>query len=237
MSQLDLAFTAGISTKHLSFLETGKASPSREMVDILGVALEIPLREKNDFLKAAGFSASYHMRDLNDPSMWAAKETIQKIINSHAPYPALAIDRHWNLTMANDAAMNLMKLVNPELLTPPISALRISLHPKGLGPHIVNFDQWKKHLLERLRNDYNKTKDMVLKDLIAELSGYSHGGVESSAEDVDDIATPFILNLDGKVFSFITTTTVFGSPNDVTLSEIALETFFPADEATKNYLK
>ena len=233
LSQMDLALDAGISTKHLSNLETGKAAPSREMVDILSLALEIPLREKNDLLTAAGFSASYEARDLNDLSMWAAKEAIQKILDAHAPYPALAVDRHWNLIMANVAAMDLMKVVDAELLSPPVNVLRLSLHPKGLAPFIVNFGQWKRHLIERLEHDLKKTQDKKIMELIVDLSGY---GEDSSFEKSDEIAVPFILNMGGKKLSFISTTTVFGSANDVTVSEIALEMFFPLDEETKKVL-
>lgn len=238
MSQAELSHHAGISTKHLSFLETGRASPSRDMVEFLTDALDIPLRERNDFFRRAGFASSYESRDLNDPSMWAARETIQKIINSHEPFPALAVDRHWNLLVANQSAMNLMKSVHPELLTSPINVLRLSLHPKGLAKNIINFGQWRDHLLKRLDIEFLRTQDQTLKALRDELAAYPEpqsAARTAKEEHYHEIAIPIKLRMDGKELSFISTTTVFGSPNDITLSEIALETFFPADEETLRY--
>lgn len=236
MSQMELAHVAGISTKHLSFLETAKSYPSRDMVDILGTALNIPLREKNDLMTAAGFSVSYKISDLNDPSMWAARETIQKLISAHMPYPALAVDRHWNLVTANESAMSLMKSVEPSLLNSPINVLRVSLHPEGLASKIVNFHQWKRHLIHKLDHDFIRSQDPVLFELKNELMGYVEPNATSEdSQSFHNIAVPLVLNLDGKELTFISTITIFGSPNDVTLSEMALETFFPADEQTKKY--
>ncbi|MCU4181444.1 helix-turn-helix domain-containing protein [Bosea sp. BH3] len=240
-SQLDLALEAEISQKHLSFIESGRSSPSREMVLLLAEHLAVPLRERNALLLAAGYAPIYLERPLDDPALKAARGAIDLILKGHEPYPALAIDRHWTLLAANGAVTRLLGLVtDAELLRPPVNVLRLSLHPDGLAPFIVNFGQWRGHLLARLRQQVRATADGTLGALLSELSAYPHAEAAAKAHRETDheagIAVPMQLQLGETVLSLISTTTVFGTPVDITLSELALETFFPADAATAETL-
>jgi len=242
LSQLDLACDAEISTKHLSFVETGRAQPSREMVLRLAERLNIPLRERNLLLVAAGFAPSYPERSLTDPEMAAARRTVDLVLAGHEPYPALAVDRHWNLVAANRAVAPLLAGVDPSLLQPPLNVLRLSLHPDGLAPRIVNYAQWRAHLFERLRRDIDATADPSLLALAEELRGYRRPLSAAARPPADTasyagLAVPLRLSTDAGVLSFFSTTTVFGTAVDVTLSELALESFFPADAATAEALR
>jgi transcriptional regulator with XRE-family HTH domain len=239
MSQLDLANEAEISTRHLSFVETGRSAPSREMVLRLAERLDVPLRERNALLVAAGYAPMYRERPLDDPALAAAREAVQLVLRSHEPYPALAVDRHWNLVAANAMVAHLLAGVDDALLQPPVNVLRLSLHPRGLAPRIVNLAQWRHHLFERLRQQVHATADPVLEALERELRGYP-APAEDAAErlpgEVLGVVIPLQLRTDAGVLSFISTTTVFGTPVDVTLQELALETFFPADDQTRTAL-
>lgn len=241
-SQLDLALEAEISQKHLSFIESGRARPSREMVLLLAEHLAVPLRERNALLLAAGYAPVYRERPLEDPSLQAARTAIDLILKGHEPYPALAVDRHWNLLAANGAVTGLLGLVaDAGLLEPPVNVLRLSLHPEGLAPVIVNFAEWKGHLLARLRQQVRATADTRLGALLSELAAYpdpkGSARVHHDAGTEPAIAVPLKLRLGETTLSLISTTTVFGTPVDVTLSELALETFFPADAATAEALR
>jgi transcriptional regulator with XRE-family HTH domain len=240
MSQLDLAGEAEISTRHLSFVETGRSTPSREMVLRLAERLDIPLRERNALLVAAGYAPMYRQRALDDPALAAAKEAVQLILKSHEPYPALAVDRHWNLLAHNAVVPHLLAGADAALLQPPVNVLRLSLHPKGIAPQIVNIGQWRHHLFERLRQQIQVTGDGALQALLDELRAYP---VPADADDtrlegeVLGVAMPLRLRMPTGVMSFISTTTIFGTPVDVTLQELALETFFPADAFTGDALR
>jgi transcriptional regulator with XRE-family HTH domain len=241
-SQLDLALEAEISQKHLSFIESGRARPSREMVLLLAEHLTVPLRERNALLLAAGYAPVYRERPLEDPSLQAARTAIDLILKGHEPYPALAVDRHWSLLAANNAVAGFLGLVaEAELLKPPINVLRLSLHPGGLAAFIVNFAEWKGHLLARLRQQVRATADTQLGALLTELSAYpdpkGSAPPQHDAGTEPAIAVPLKLRLGDATLSLISTTTVFGTPVDVTLSELALETFFPADPATAEALR
>lgn len=237
MSQLDLAGEADISTRHLSFVETGRSAPSREMVLRLAERLDVPLRERNALLVAAGYAPMYRERPLSHPALAAARDAVQLILSSHEPYPALAVDRHWNLVAHNAMVPHLLGAAqDPALLQEPVNVLRLSLHPRGLAPHIVNLGQWRHHLFERLRQQVAATGDAGLVALQQELESYP---VPPGADDTRlegellGVAMPLRFRMaDGTVLSFISTTTVFGTPVDVTLQELALETFFPADAQT-----
>lgn len=236
MSQLDLAGEADISTRHLSFVETGRSLPSREMVLRLAERLDVPLRERNALLVAAGYAPMYRERPLDDAALAPAREAVQLILKSHEPYPALAVDRHWNLLAHNAMVPHLMARADPSLLQGTINVLRLSLHPLGLAPHIVNLGQWRHHLFERLRQQVQSTGDRQLQALEEELRAYP---VPADADthrldgEVLGIAMPLRFRTqEGAVLSFISTTTIFGTPVDVTLQELALETFFPADPQT-----
>lgn len=235
LSQLELACDAEISTRHLSFIETGRATPSRDMVLRLAERLDVPLRARNTLLVSAGFAPIYLERPLTDPALHVALTAIEHLLSAHAPFPALAVDRHWTLVTANDAARGLMTGVDASLLTPPINVLRLSLHPRGLAARIVNLGEWKAHVLTRLRRQVDVSGDAELEALAAELSAYPAPPCSRdsrSAADAAGVVIPFKLRTAAGVLSFLTTTTIFGTPVDVTLSEIALESFFPADEAT-----
>lgn len=242
MSQLDLAVEADISSRHLSFLETGRSLPSREMVVHLAERLEIPLRERNVLLVAAGYAPVFPERPLEDPALRAAREAVDLVLAGHEPYPALAIDRHWTLAASNKAAARLLAGIDPSMLSPPVNVLRLSLHPSGLAPHIVNFAEWRSHLLARLRHQIELTADPGLAGLMSELSEYPLpvGAVANkphAEREYAGVVIPFQLMTEGGTLSFISTTTVFGTPVDVTLSELAVESFFPADAATAKALR
>lgn len=240
LSQLDFAVEAEISSKHLSFLETGRSRPSRDMLLKLTELLEVPLRERNTLLIAAGFAPMFTERKLDDPSLQAAREAMEMVLKGHEPYPAIAIDRHWTLMAANRAVAPLLSSVSTELLQPPVNVLRLSLHPDGLAPRIVNLGQWRTHLFARLRRQIDTSADPVLVALLQELSSYPAPAIESGSVESDGthaFVVPLRFASSVGVLSFISTTTVFGTPMDVTLSELALEAFFPADAATATALR
>jgi transcriptional regulator with XRE-family HTH domain len=241
MSQLELAGEADISTRHLSYVETGRANPSREMVLRLVARLEVPLRERNAFLLAAGYAPMYRESKLNDPGFAAAKQAVELILKSHEPFPALAIDRRWNLVAANSMVAHLLTGVHASLLQPPMNVLRVSLDPLGLAPNIVNLAQWRAHLFERLSHQIAATADPALISLLADLRRLPAAAGEREEESMlgehMGIAVPFKFRSPFGMLSFISTTTIFGSPADVTLQELALETFFPLDEFTRQTLQ
>jgi transcriptional regulator with XRE-family HTH domain len=232
LSQLDLSVDAEVSTRHLSFVETGRSMPSREMVLRLSDRLEVPLRERNRLLTAAGFAPMFSERTLDDPALTAAREAIDLVLKGHEPYPALAVDRHWTLVAYNRAVPPLLEGVAPELLKAPLNVLRLSLHPDGLAKRIVNLGQWRAHLLARLRQQVTVSGDAVLANLLTELREYPAPGHDHSELAEAAVVVPLILETSGGRLSFISTTTVFGTPVEITLSELALETFFPADPTT-----
>lgn len=240
LSQLDLACEAEISTRHLSFLETGRSSPSREMVLRLAEQLEIPLRERNSLLIAAGYAPVFRERPLVDPTLEAARKVVELVLAGHEPYPALAVDRHWTLVASNRAITPLLAGVEPSLLATPVNVLRLSLHPRGLAPRIVNLAEWRAHLLARLRRQVDVSADPVLAELLNELSSYpvpdENERHAPPATDYAGVAVPFQLATEGGTLSFLSMTTVFGTPVDITLSELALESFFPADAITADTL-
>jgi transcriptional regulator with XRE-family HTH domain len=241
LSQLDLACEAEISTRHLSFLETGRSLPSREMVLHLAERLDIPLRERNVLLVAAGYAPVFPERPLEDPALQAARQAVELVLAGHEPYPALAIDRHWTLMASNNAVPPLLGGIEPSLLQPPVNVLRLSLHPEGLAPRIANFAQWRSHVFARLRRQIEVTADPVLAELLGELCDYPvPGGASSSAATSDQeyagVVVPFQLITEHGILAFFSTTTIFGTPVDITLSELALESFFPADAATAETL-
>jgi transcriptional regulator with XRE-family HTH domain len=242
LSQLDLASEAEISTRHLSFLETGRAQPSREMVLHLAERLEVPLRERNVLLVAAGFAPVFAERSLQDPALQSARKAVDLVLAGHEPYPALAIDRHWNLIAANSAVGRLIGGADPALLEPPVNVLRLSLHPRGLAPRIANLPEWRAHLLARLRLQIEVSGDPTLARLLRELSTYPlsgrpQAGKPDAGHGPVGVVVPLRLTTEQGTLSFISTTTVFGTPLDITLSELALESFFPADASTADALR
>jgi transcriptional regulator with XRE-family HTH domain len=240
LSQLDLAVEAGVSTRHVSFIETGRSQPSREMVVHLAEYLEIPLRERNALLIAAGYAPIYQETDLAAPEMEAVRDAIDKILAAHEPYPAAVVDRQWNLVAANQSSGILSEGVDAELLGPPTNVLRVSLHPKGVAPRIVNFEEWSSHLLTRLARQVAVTGDQQLAELLEELRSYP--GVPQRAffpelEGAEKVFVPLRLRHGDSELTFFSTVSTFGTALDVTVEELAIESFFPADEATAAALR
>jgi transcriptional regulator with XRE-family HTH domain len=241
LSQLALACEAELSSRHLSFLETGRSIPSREMVLRLADRLDIPLRDQNSLLLAAGFAPAFPTRSWEDPALDPVRQTLQTLLTAHEPYPALAIDRHWCLVASNRAVGPLLRQVAPWLLSAPVNVLRLSLHPDGLGGRIVNFAEWHGHVMHRLGRQRDQTADPTLSALFEELAGYGRSDVRTvsptSAAGGSSIAVPLQLVTEVGVLSLLSTTMVFGTPLDVSLSELAVETFLPADTASGDALR
>ncbi len=234
LSQLELAVDADVSTRHLSCVETGRAQPSREMVLRLAERLEVPLRERNRLLTAAGFAPMFAERRLDDPALRAAREAVELVLRGHEPCPALVVDRHWTLVSYNRAVPAFLAGLPAELLAPPVNVLRLSLHPQGLAPRILNLAQWRAHLFARLRQQIAASADPQLVALLEELQQLpapASGAAETPTVE-PAVVVPLQLASPLGTLSLIGTTTVFGTPVDVTLSELALETCFPADERT-----
>jgi len=237
-SQLDLALEAGVSQRHLSFIETGRAQPSREMVGRLAQVLAVPPREANALYIAAGLAPVHRERRADDPELAAAMAAVERILVGHEPNPALAVDRHWTLIRANGAAARLMGMVDPALRTPPVNVLRLSLHPQGLAPAIVNFREWRAHVLHRLGREAENSADPVIARLIEELAAYP---VPPGARPLNrpsglaggGIAVPLELATSTGVLRFLSTTTVFGTALDLGLAELTIESFFPLDDFTR----
>lgn len=239
LSQLDLACEAGVSTRHLSFLETGRARPSRDMLLHLAEELGVPLRARNALLLAGGFAPAYAERSLDDPALSGVRRAIDLVLAGHEPFPALVVDRGWRMLAANRAVAPLLAGVAPHLLEAPVNVLRLSLHPEGLGPRIANFGEWRAHILERLQSQVEATADASLQALHDELAAYpAPPGAGADTSEFGGVAVPLQIRTEAAgLLSFFSTTTVFGTPLDVTLSELALETFLPADAHTAEVLK
>jgi transcriptional regulator with XRE-family HTH domain len=231
-SQISLGAEARISTRHLSFLETGRAKPSRQMVLILGEHLDMPLRERNRMLAAAGFAPNFAEHRLDDPGLSTVRSSMEMVLTAHEPFPALIVDKRMNLVSHNNAVMPLLAGVDPELLKPPVSVIRLTLHPEGLSSRILNLPEWSGHLLHALKRDADASGDPYLQDLLLEMRSYTKDVRPAVHTDPQSLAVPLRLKLDDRVLSFISTVTVFRSPLDVTLSELALETLLPLDEST-----
>jgi transcriptional regulator with XRE-family HTH domain len=233
---------AEISTRHLSFLETGRSRPSREMVLHIAERLDIPLRERNVLLLSAGYAPFFPERSLDDPAMQAARRAVDVVLAGHEPFPALAIDRHWTLVAANRMVPIFLEGIDAAMLRPPVNVIRLSLHPDGLGQRIVNYAEWREHLVDRLRHQIDVTADPVLMDLLDEVNGYPvpEGAREEApghAQDLGGVAIPFRLRTGHGILSAFSTTTIFGTPLDITLSELAIESFFPSDPETAAMLR
>lgn len=229
MSQMDLALDTEISTRHLSFIETGRSKPSAQMLQRIADCLEVPHRARNALLLAAGYAPDYQERALDSVEMAGMRAIVEHVLKGHEPYPALAVDRHWNMVAANGAVEILAQLAAPHLFEPPVNVLRIALHPEGLAPHIANRGEWRAHLLERLDHQIDASGDAGLIELRAELAGYPAEPEEHHRGAANGIAVPLILDTPMGQIRFVSTVTIFGTPVDITLSELAIEAFFPAD--------
>ncbi|MCH8503224.1 MAG: helix-turn-helix domain-containing protein [Ectothiorhodospiraceae bacterium] len=240
LSQLALATEADVSQRHLSFVESGRAAPSREMLLRLTEQLDIPLRERNVLLMTAGYAPLYQERALNDPGLAAARRVVDMILKGHEPYPALAIDRHWTMLAANKAVGRLLVGVDPALMQPPVNALRLSMHPDALAPRIANFRAWRELVLARLAQQVDNSADAGLMMLIEELKHYpvpQGARPPGQRSDYAGLAIPLELVSEQGILRFLGTTTVFGTPLDVGLSELAIESFFPADALTATAMR
>lgn len=240
MSQLDLAGRAAVSARHLSFIETGRARPSREMVLHLAEELDVPLRERNPLLLAAGFAPLYAERRIDAPEMAPVRDAIDALLASHEPYPAIVGDRLWNLVSANAMSWVLVDGVDPELLEPPLNVLRVSLHPKGIAPRIRNLAEVSAHLITRLRRQVFLTGDQEASDLYDELTAYpgvSTDLVTSEIEGPSAVVLPLRYEVRGRELSLFSTIATFGTAVDITLAELMIESFFPADPATAATLR
>jgi len=237
MSQLDLALEAGVSARHLSFLETGRSRPSRDMVLRLCEELEVPLRDRNRLLLSAGFAPAYQERPLEAPEMEPIRRAVAQVLTGHEPFPAAVVDRWWNLVAANRNVSVFLEGVAPRLLEPPANVLRVSLHPEGMAPRIANLAEWRGHLLDRLRREVTATADVRLADLLAELEGYPRPHASAPPRPPQGaIAVPLVLRHDERELTFFSTVATFGTAVDVTVAELSIEAFFPADAATAAYL-
>lgn len=235
LSQLDLAIEADVSARHVSFIETGRSTPSRAMVLRLADVLDIPLREQNQLLLAAGLAPEYSERSLDDPDMAAIREGIQRVLGAYNPFPCVVVDRGWQIVLANEGAGVLLDGVSERLLERP-NALRIALHPDGLAPRIRNLAQWRHHLIERLRREVAVGGSAELAALLAEIESYP-GGFDDSRE-MGGVAVPLELSTsDGRELTFLSMVTTFGTAMDLTAAELSIEAFLPADEATAAALR
>ena len=244
LSQLELALDAQVSARHLSFLETGRSHPSREMVLRLAQRLDVPLRERNRLLGAAGFAPMYAERSLEADAMKAVRAAVERVLHAHEPLPAIAVDRHWNLVLANDSARALYAGVASWLLEPPANVVRLSLHPEGMAHRILDYEAIRHHMLLRLRHQASLGDDPTIEALVSEVAGYpvrcAAAGAATVEQDHGAVVMPIRIRdaVDpDRVLSFIGTITVFGTPADVTVSELAIEAFFPADDATMTLLR
>jgi len=233
LSQLELSLRAEVSTRHLSFVETGRAAPGRELILRLGEELQIPLRERNTLLVAAGFAPIFQQRRFDDPSLDSVRTILDLALENQKPFPAYVIDRHWTVVASNAAAPVLYEGVAPELVRPPINVIRLMLDPRGMAPRIVNFTAWRTHLLAQVRRQLSLTADPLLESLLREALAFPAGKMNDDGHA--PIESPaMLLRVETRLgrLSFLGATTVFGTPADVTLEEIALEVLYPADAFT-----
>ena len=241
LSQLDLALEAEVSPRHLSFIETGRSRPSRDLVLHLAERLDVPLRERNALLRAAGYAPAYRETQLEAEEMAPVRAAIDKILAGHEPFPAIVVDRYWNVVSANRPALGILTDgVAPELLASPVNALRVSLHPGGLAPRIANLAEYSEHVLHRLHRQAIMSGDPELFVLEKELRGYPGVAPERAAPatTAELLFLPLVIRMTLEVrFSFFSTLATFGTAIDITLSELAIESFFPADEATAGALR
>ena len=238
LSQLELALSADVSARHVSFLETGRSRPSREMVLHLAEQLEVPLRERNGLLLAAGYAPEYAERSLETAEMEPVRRALDRFLRAHEPYPAVVVDRHYRLIAANDAVGVLTAGVAPELLEPPANTLRLTLHPDGMAPRITNLEEWSAHLLHQLRRQASITGDPALERLHDELAAYPGVSVHPPHDDGSDaeILLPLRIRDGRQELEFFSTISTFGTPIDITLAELAIEAFYPANARTAGRL-
>ncbi|MCC0095004.1 helix-turn-helix transcriptional regulator [Streptomyces flavotricini] len=242
ISQLELAGRAGSSSRHISFVETGRSRPSKEMVLRLADHLDVPVRERNTLLLAAGYAPHYTQTPLDDPSLGVLREGLERLLTGYEPYPALVVDATYDVVAANRGIAMLLDGLPEHLLVPPLNAMRITLHPQGLAPRIRNLGEWRGHLLAQMERQIALSRSAPLRALYEEVSGYPVTGRPGEAgagaeEAVPHIALPLLIEHDGHLLSFVSSIATFNTPTDVTVAELAVETLLPADAATAKYLR
>ena len=234
LSQLDLAIAANVSSRHLSFVETGRSRPTSEMILHLAEHLDVPLRDRNALLLAGGFAPAYPERGLAEPELQAVRNALRRVLDGHEPYPAAVVNRWWELVDANAGIALFTGGVSPELLEPPVNVLRLSLHPDGMAPRIANLPEWRAHLLARLHRQAEATGDQRLVALHEELAAYPGG--RAGTPGPADVVVPLRYRTAQTELSFLSITAVIGTPMDVTVEELAIESFYPADVQTAKAL-
>jgi transcriptional regulator with XRE-family HTH domain len=241
LSQLEVGLTAGVSARHLSFIETGRARASAELLVALADVLDLPLRERNALLLAAGFAPRYSETQLDAPDMAAMQQAITRLLEAHDPYPGIALDRHWNIVIANAAAQRMVSIVPPELLAPPLNLFRLGLHPRGMAARTANFDEWGRYMVRELQRLADSAIDPAASALLDEVRGYPNVqallSTPPKAAPSNPLLVPCVLDIAGQRLSLFTTLATFGSPRDVTLAELTVELFYPADAATERALR
>ncbi|MFB6673316.1 helix-turn-helix domain-containing protein [Streptomyces sp. NPDC056390] len=243
VSQLELALRADSSARHLSFVETGRSRPSEELVLRLAEHLDVPVRERNALLLAAGYAPRFAETPLDDPSMGALREGLDRLLHGYEPYPALVVDATYTVVAANRGIAMLMEGIPESLLTPPLNAMRLTLHPEGLAPRIRNLREWRGHLLAQMERQIALDRSEALRAVYDEVKAYPVADREGGGDDgesggaVPYFALPMVIEHDGQVLSFVSSISTFNTPMDVTVAELAIETFLPADPATVKYLR
>jgi len=241
-SQMELAHDVGVSPRHLSFVETGRSKASPELLLALAEHLEVPLRERNGLLLAGGFAPRYPRASLDSTEMARVRQTIHRILAAHDPYPGVVVDRYWNVILTNDAALGLVAGLPDTVVGPHLNVFRLCLHPDGLAKRTVNLEEWSTYLLGQLHRASVLTGDIGFERLVDEVAGYPHVAARGdrrtwSIAEEPQILVPLRLDLGDRELSLFTTITVFGTPQDVTLSELAIELFYPADDASEALLR
>jgi transcriptional regulator with XRE-family HTH domain len=241
VSQLELALRAGSSARHISFVETGRSRPSEEMVLRLAEHLDVPVRERNALLLAAGYAPRYPETPLDDPSMDALRAGVERLLRGYEPYPALVMDATYDVLAANRGIAMFLEGVPDHLLTPPLNAMRLTLHPEGLAPRIRNLREWRGHLLAQMERQIALQRSPALRALYEEVAAYpvpdGTRGEPATDEPVPYFALPMRIEHEGRVLSFVSSVSTFNTPMDVTVAELAIETFFPADAETAARLR
>ncbi|WP_308799991.1 helix-turn-helix domain-containing protein [Agromyces silvae] len=230
LSQLELSARAGVSSRHLSFLETGRSRPTPQMIDRLATQLDVPLRERNQLLLSAGFAPAHPERSIRSPELYAVSVAFQRILDAHMPFPALVLDRWWNIVDRNPATDVVLRGCASHLLEPPVNAVLVTLHPEGLAPRIRNLAQWRTHLLGQVRSRAEHTGDARLHQLVRDASAL--GEVEESAGSATDVVLPLELDRGGDILRLFSIAAALQSATDITIDELHIEAFYPADQAT-----
>jgi len=240
-SQLDLAVEVGVSSRHLSFVETGRSRPSPELILAIARQLDVPLRERNTMLLAAGHAPRYSHTPIDGPEMAPVRRAVQRLLDTHDPYPGVAVDRQWNVILTNQAATFLMADLPAHVLSPQPNVFRVCLHPDGLATRTLNFEEWAGYLLKQMRRTIRITGDKALRSLEEEVLSYDNirrlGERPANHEEDPELLVPFRLAHGDAELSLLTTLTSFGTPQDVTLDELVVELFYPADEPTERRLR